>query len=434
MTRTAVIGAGPMGLACAYQLLKNGHEVDIYEADDRIGGMSAHFDFNGLSIERFYHFICKEDFALFELLEELELKDQLYWRSTLMGYFFQGKLYKWGNPIALLTFPKLSLINRLRYGVHMFISSKMKHGDNIDADDAVTWIKRWQGISTYNIMWSKLFELKFYHHTSNLSASWIWARIRRVGRSRRNLMQEEMGYLRGGSNTLLVALQNAIESMGGKIHLNSNVDKIVHDNNSVSGLAVNGNVIEYQKVYSTIPLPFIAKLLPDLSKSTLKKYTQLKNIGVVCLIFKLKQKVTNNFWLNINTDGIEIPGIIEYTNLYPNPTANSSQQEQSEHIVYVPFYMPQDNRKYKNTDVEFITESKKYLFSINANLSEDDVIDVTVSRYGFAQPICEPGFLKTLPPITSEIKGLFIADTSHYYPEDRSITESVALGRKIAML
>ncbi|MFV1984316.1 MAG: NAD(P)/FAD-dependent oxidoreductase [Thiohalomonadales bacterium] len=430
MTKTAVIGAGPMGLACAYQLLKNGFEVDIYEADDRIGGMSAHFDFNGLSIERFYHFICKEDYDLFELLDELGLKDQLHWSSTLMGYYFQGKLYKWGNPVALLTFPKLSLINRLRYGLHMFVSSKMKHGDNIETQDAVTWIKRWQGTSTYNIMWSKLFELKFYHFTSNLSASWIWARIRRVGRSRHNLMQEQMGYLKGGSNTLLVALQQAIEEMGGQIHLNSKVEKIEHENNKISGLLVNGKNIHYLKIFSTIPLPFIPGLLPDFPKKILNQYTSLNNIGVVCLIFKLKQKVTNNFWLNINSDGIEIPGIIEYSNLYPNP----AESEQPEHIVYVPFYMPQEHKKYKNTDKEFVDESKQYLFAINTSLTEDDIIDVTVSRYGFAQPICEPGFLKKLPPIKSEINGLFIADTSHYYPEDRSITESVALGRKIAML
>ncbi len=430
MSKVAVIGAGPMGLACAYQLLKNGHEVDVYEADDRVGGMSAHFDFNGLSIERFYHFVCKEDFALFELLKELELEDQLNWTSTLMGYFFQGKLYKWGNPVALLSFPKLSIINRFRYGLHMFISSKMKHGNNIDNDDAVSWIKRWQGEATYNTMWSKLFELKFYHYTPNLSASWIWARIRRVGRSRSSLMQEQMGYLEGGSNTLLVAMQNAIESMGGKIHLNAKVDKIEYQNNTVSGLIVNGKQNKFNKIYSTIPLPFIPKLLPDLSQSTLKQYSRLNNIGVVCVIFKLKQKVSNNFWLNVNSDGFEIPGIIEYTNLYPNP----AKVEQPEHIVYVPFYMPQDHYKYKNTDEDFVKESKQYLFSINSELTDNDVIDVTVSRYGFAQPICAPGFLKTLPPIISEITGLYIADTSHYYPEDRSITESVALGRKIAML
>lgn len=37
--KTAVIGSGPAGLAAASQLLKAGHEVTVYERNDRIGGL-----------------------------------------------------------------------------------------------------------------------------------------------------------------------------------------------------------------------------------------------------------------------------------------------------------------------------------------------------------------------------------------------------------
>ena len=53
--RIAVLGAGPMGLAVAYQLARDGHEPVVFEADDRVGGMTACFDFEGLQIERYYH-------------------------------------------------------------------------------------------------------------------------------------------------------------------------------------------------------------------------------------------------------------------------------------------------------------------------------------------------------------------------------------------
>jgi len=98
MSRVAVIGAGAMGLAAAYHLAKRGHEVDVYEAGATAGGMAAHFDFDGLSIERFYHFICKADAPTFALLGELGLLDRLHWRTTRMGYFFGGKLYRWEIP------------------------------------------------------------------------------------------------------------------------------------------------------------------------------------------------------------------------------------------------------------------------------------------------------------------------------------------------
>jgi glutamate synthase (NADPH/NADH) small chain len=37
--RVAVVGSGPAGLACAQQLARAGHDVIVYERDDRIGGL-----------------------------------------------------------------------------------------------------------------------------------------------------------------------------------------------------------------------------------------------------------------------------------------------------------------------------------------------------------------------------------------------------------
>ena len=37
-----------------------------------------------------------------------------------------------------------------------------------------------------------------------------------------------------------------------------------------------------------------------------------------------------------------------------------------------------------------------------------------------------------LPPVKQSIEGLWIADTSYYYPEDRGISESIDFGRKMA--
>lgn len=37
--RVAVVGSGPAGLACAQQLARAGHEVTVYEKNDRIGGL-----------------------------------------------------------------------------------------------------------------------------------------------------------------------------------------------------------------------------------------------------------------------------------------------------------------------------------------------------------------------------------------------------------
>ena len=97
MSRVVVIGAGAMGLAAAYHALKRGHHVTVLEAAPEAGGMAAHFDLGGLSIERYYHFVCKADRATFDLLGELGIGDRMRWVPTSMGYYIDGKLHRFGR-------------------------------------------------------------------------------------------------------------------------------------------------------------------------------------------------------------------------------------------------------------------------------------------------------------------------------------------------
>ena len=420
--KVAVLGAGPMGLAVAYQLARDGHQPVVYEADDRIGGMTAAFDFSGLSIERYYHFHCISDHAFLKVLDELGLSQKMHWVPTKMGYWYLNQLQPWGNPIALLKFKGLSFLAKFRYGLHAYLSTKRNDWKPLDKVNAVQWIKAAVGSEAYEVLWRKLFDYKFYEYTDNLSAAWIWSRIRRIGRSRYNLFKEKLGYLEGGSETLLQAMRSDIEKHGGKILLSSPVKKVHISNGAVTGVEVDGQVEQYDRVISTVPLPYIPRILPDLPKSILKQFEGVKNIAVVCVIAKLKKALTENFWLNTNDPEMDIPGIVEYSNLRP--------LDQS--IVYVPFYMPGEHPKFLDSDEVFLEKVRTYFKKINPNLSDEDFLDIRASRYRFAQPIGVPGYLETIPPAKLPIDGLWVADTSYYYPEDRGISESIDFGRKIA--
>ncbi|PIJ49277.1 hypothetical protein BL250_12815 [Erwinia sp. OLTSP20] len=422
--RIAVLGAGPMGLAVAYQLALDGHTPVLFEADDRVGGMTATFDFGGLEIERYYHFHCISDHAFLQVLNELGIADQMQWTETKMGYWYQGRLQPWGNPVALLKFRGLSLMAKFRYGLHAFLSTKRDDWRPLDNVEASGWIKRWVGTEAWEVLWRRLFDYKFYDYAHGLSAAWIWSRIRRIGRSRYSLFREKLGYLEGGSATLLTALKNAIEANGGEIRLKSPIEKVVINNGKVAGVQVAGQLEVFDKVISTIPLPYVPKLMPDLPAEIIAKFSTTKNIAVVCVIAKLSKAVTENFWLNTNDPDMDIPGLVEYTNLRPL----------DQHVVYVPFYVPGEHPLYAQPDEVFLTKVRNYLKKINPTLTDDDFIEMRASRYRYAQPICDPGYLDKLPPVALPVQGLWVADTSYYYPEDRGISESIGFGRQMAKM
>lgn len=89
----------------------------------------------------------------------------------------------------------LSLVAKFRYGLMAFCATKRRDWSTLDNVEATEWVRRWVGEEAYEVLWRKLFEYKFYHFTGNLSAAWIWSRIRRLGRSRYNLFKEKLGYL-----------------------------------------------------------------------------------------------------------------------------------------------------------------------------------------------------------------------------------------------
>lgn len=413
-----------MGLGVAYQLVKDGRKPIIFEADDRVGGMAACFDFGGLSIERYYHFHAISDHAFLKVLQELGLEDKMHWRETKMGYFYQDRVQPWGNPIALLKFKGLSLTAKIRYGLHAFLCTRRDDWRPLDKLEATGWIRRWVGEEAWEVLWRRLFDYKFYDYARSLSAAWIWSRVRRIGRSRYNLFKEKLGYLDGGSDTLLQGMRRYIEANGGEFRLGTPVTKVSIDGGKVTGVEAGGQVYAFDKVISTIPLPYVPRVMPDLPEDVIARFASVKNVAVVCVIAKLRKPVTENFWLNTNDPDMDIPGIVEYTNLRPLDA----------HVVYVPFYVPGEHPVYQQSDSVFIDKVKRYLMKINPAITPDDFIDIRASRYRFAQPVCEPGFADRLPPIRLPVQGLLVADTSYYYPEDRGISESIGLARKMARM
>jgi len=401
--------------------------VTVFERDDRIGGMSAFVDFAGTRIERYYHFICRPDQTTFDYLKEFGLEDRLRWTETKMGFYWSGKLYDWGHPLALLAFPGLSFVDKVRYGLHVLRAKGIEDWRPYDAFSSTDWLKRWIGPRAYDVLWRSLFHFKFYELQDQLSAAWLGTRIKRVALSRKSMFTEEMGYLVGGSEVLLEAVHARLRNQGVEIRLRATVEEVtIGDGAGVSGVQIGGERLPFDQVISTVPLPYLVRMMPGLPDDEKAKVAAIRNVGVVCVLLKLRRPFTRNFWMNINDPRIEIPGLIEYTNL--NPLDGSA-------IVYAPYYMPQTHPKYRRDYQEFIDETLGYMKMIRPDFdAATEVLATTASRYEFAQTVCSPGFYDALPPLRSKVAGLYMADTSHYYPEDRSISESMRIGAQLATM
>jgi protoporphyrinogen oxidase len=419
-----VAGAGVMGLAAALDLLEEGHQVDVFEAAERPGGLAGSFDFGGIRAEKFYHFLCGCDRVYFRWLERLGLSRRLRWRRTGMAVFRDERLHPFGDPLSLLRFSPLSPSSRLRYGLHVLSAKRRAEWKELENVPARDWLLEGAGEEAYRVVWEPLLRQKFAEETDTISAAWIWSRIHRLASSRSRIFQEWLGFLEGGSDAFLSPLVEAVLSKGGRIHCASPIERLYVEDSRVVGGRASGRDHDADAALSTIPLSFLLRIAPDLPRGYREQALDLGNIGVRCIVLRLTKSLTPYFWINVN-DELPVCGLIEYTNLNP-PEAFRGQT-----LLYSPLYVPATHARYRSPEAEVLEETLESIERIVPGFDRATVVDYRVFREPFAQPICPVRFTSRLAPLRTPLRNLVAADTTHLLPHDRSISDSLALAQKL---
>ncbi len=71
---------------------------------------------------------------------------------------------------------------------------------------------------------------------------------------------------------------------------------------------------------------------------------------------------------------------------------------------------------------------------INPEFDPSWILASNIARSKRAQAICSVGFKEIMPSMKTPVEGLYITDSTLYYPEDRTISASIRLGKKAAAL
>ena len=75
--RVIIIGAGITGLTAAVRLVSKGCSVTVVDSSSSVGGLAGSIMLDSTPVDRYYHFICREDNDLVKFINELGLKDKI---------------------------------------------------------------------------------------------------------------------------------------------------------------------------------------------------------------------------------------------------------------------------------------------------------------------------------------------------------------------
>jgi protoporphyrinogen oxidase len=427
-----VIGAGFAGLSAAWELVRSGVRVTVWEADEEVGGLAGTFEVGGTRLERFYHHWFTSDTDVADLVRELGQEDQVLHRPTRTGMYFAHQFFRLSTPMDVLRFTPLSLAARLRLGLLALRARRVRKWRELEDLTAEEWLVRLGGREVYEVVWKPLLEGKFGPYAREISAVWFWNKLKLRGGSRGKGGKEVLAYYKGGFAALAHQLARAICSNGGSIRLESPVTGLLVRDGRVAGVRTDHGPLGADAVLATPALPIVADLVePHVSPEYAHNLRRIRYLANICIVLELDRSLSETYWLNVNDPGFPFVGVIEHTNFEP-PESYAGR-----HLVYLSKYLPETDQLYHVPDPEVVGFCLRHLQRMFPALTTDWILAAHVWRARYAQPIVIRRYGGLIPAMETPLPGLYLSSMAQVYPEDRgtnyAIREGRAAGRRIAV-
>lgn len=426
-----IVGAGVGGLGAAYELVRAGHRVTLYEASAELGGQVRTFEIGGGRIESFYHHLFRSDTVVTALIHELGLGADLEWIESKVGFLTDGKIYPFVSATDLLRYRPVSLLTRLRLGLAALWLRRQARWQRYEGMRAKDWIVRYVGREGYERVWGALLRAKFGAHAEDVSMVWFWGKIylRFASRPGGVLAREQLGYLRGSFGRLVDALAAAVRARGGVIEASRPVAAVLTEDGRARGVRLaSGETVAADAVIATVPSGAFARLVPGLDPAYAALLQRVEYQWATVLVLALDRPLSSMYWLTVTEPGCPFVVAVEQTN-FRTPAEYGGQ-----HVVYFSNYTDPGDPIVEEDAQQVLARYEPYIRRINPAFERAWIRGTWLFKDRAGQPIVHARYHELIPPLRTPTAGLYLANTTQIYPEDRGQNYAIRLGQQVARL
>ncbi len=407
-----IIGAGPAGLAAAYESVQQGISTVVLEKADQVGGLARtelhkgyRFDIGG---HRFFTKV--EDI---QKLWEAMLGEDFVAVSRLSRIYYQGQFFKY--PMEFVdTLSKLGLAESSRI---MFSYLKAKVRPSPQEDTLDQWVTNRFGQRLYEMFFRTYTEKVWGVPCSQIQADWAAQRIAGLslrtvvtntllGTSGTRSLINEFHYPILGPGMMWQRFREEVESRGGQVRTGSQVIRVEHDAGRITALlTVQGGKtsrIQANHLISSMPL---AELITSLSPTPPEEVVQAahglhyRDFVVVALIAEQAKQFPDQ-WVYIQSPDVQVGRVQNFGNwsaaMVPDGRTTSLGME---------YFCSEGDEIWQKSDEELVALAKRELVDLGlARMA--DIKDGVVVRQPKAYPVYDEAYRANLSTIRGFLETL----------------------------
>ena len=449
-----IFGAGPAGLTAGYELEKNKKQVQIFEADRQyVGGIARTASYKEFKFDIGGHRFFTKSGKVKELWQEiLEPENWKYNVPRLSRIYFDGKFFAY--PLkAFDTLFKLGILKSTFY-ISSYLYFKIFPIKNVRSFE--DWVTNNFGKQLYLAFFKTYTEKVWGISCKEISADWAAQRIKGLSlteaiinaikslvpqkkNSNKKVIKtliDNFDYPIYGPGMLWESAKNKIDSLGGKILMDSKVTKVQLKDKTVNYCEINNDEKQYfaNDFISTLPIKELINIIePTPPSVVIEAANQLKYRDFLTVVLILNEEsVFPDNWIYIHEPNVRLGRIQNFKNWSSEMVPQISQTS-----LGLEYFCNEGDDLWEKKDEELISFGLKEVVQIGITKTAS-FLDGTVVRMPKAYPVYDENYKKNVLVIrnwlTSNVQNLQLVGRNgmHMYNnQDHSMLSAYYAARNL---
>lgn len=409
-----ILGAGPAGMACAYELASRGVKSVVIDRNAQAGGMCRTLKFDDFLFDIGGHRFLSRSEEVNQLWRKI-LGDDLLKVPRISHIYFRKHFFSYPLEVRS-TVRNLGFFESARC-VLSFIKAKLFGREDLSHFQG--WMIKRFGRRLFELFFKTYTEKVWGIPCDQISSDWAAQRIQGLSlgsalkkaffpgsSGHAKSLTQEFWYPRLGPGMFYDEMRKKTEENGGEFRMNEEVKAIFWEKDKINAVEIKGKQsgavrVSADHFFSSLPLPlFIEKMqpLPDLEIIQAARGLKFRSLIVVYLIIA-EAKLFSDHWIYVHAPEVTVGRIQNYKNwsaeMCPDPAMTSLGME---------YFVSEGDGLWCLTDQEMIAFALDELCRIGIVKPEKFVKGYCV-RVPNAYPIYSPGYQDNLNKLKRFVDG-----------------------------